>query len=47
MKQIFVCIKFCLCKLCFFSQTDTAVFNDTKRFQSALKTEYADPIIHH
>jgi uncharacterized protein (DUF1684 family) len=33
----FVCIT-CLS----FSQTDTAVINDTKRFESALKAEYAD-----
>jgi uncharacterized protein (DUF1684 family) len=26
-----------------FSQTDTAVINDTKHFQKALKTEYDDP----
>lgn len=35
---VFVCIT-CLC----FSQTDTAVVNSTKRFESALKAEYADP----
>ena len=29
----------CVC----FSQADTAVINDTKRFQSTLKAEYADP----
>ena len=34
----FVCMG-CAC----FSQADTGVINDTKRFQSALKAEYADP----
>ena len=35
--SVFVCIS-CLC----FSQTDTAVVNDTKRFQNGLVAEYAD-----
>jgi uncharacterized protein len=43
MKRFLFTLNFiCLSGLCF-SQADTAVINSTKRFQSALKTEYADP----
>lgn len=43
MKQLLIAVNF----LCFFhvafAQADTAVLNDTKRFQDELKTEYDDP----
>lgn len=39
---LFITCFVCFYSLCF-SQTDTAVINSTKRFESALKAEYADP----
>lgn len=39
---LFVLIFIYVSSVCF-SQTDTAVINDVKRFESGLKAEYADP----
>ena len=43
MKQLLIALNiFCLLHVAS-AQTDTALLNDTKRFQSELKTEYNDP----
>jgi uncharacterized protein len=43
MKRLLAGLSFtCLSVVCF-AQTDTAVVNDTKRFQGELKTEFDDP----
>ena len=43
MKRLLAVLSFtCLSVVCF-AQTDTAVVNDTKRFQGELKTEYENP----
>jgi uncharacterized protein len=43
MKRFLFTVNFiCVSMLCL-SQTDTAFINDTKRFESAIKAEYADP----
>ncbi len=43
MKQLLFVLNFFSLSYISFAQTDTAIVNDTKRFQSELKTEYDDP----
>ena len=43
MKKILFILGFTCAAFISFSQTDTAVINDTKRFQNGLIAEYANP----
>jgi uncharacterized protein (DUF1684 family) len=43
MKRFLFVLNFVLISIIAFTQNDTAVINDTKRFQNELKTEYDDP----
>src|SRR5438552_6580353 len=43
MKQVLFAISFFCVSLIALAQTDTALLNDTKRFQGELKAEYDDP----
>lgn len=43
MRRVLLILSFVFIDCICFAQADTALINDTKRFQSALKTEYDDP----